>query len=98
MAQFDVYRLPGVGLVLDLQTDLLDLPPRVVAPLIPAGEGPRPLTRLEPVIEIDGRGHVLHTAEMAAVPRHILKGEPVASGAAEADAIRRALDMVFSGF
>jgi hypothetical protein len=98
MAQFHVYRVRGDRLVLDLQTDLVDTGSRVVAPLVPLGQGPRPLTRLEPVLEIESVPYVLHTAEMAAVPAGLLRGAPVVDLTAREYEIRRALDMVFSGF
>ncbi len=98
MAQFHVYRVPGDRLVLDLQTDLIETGTRVVAPLIPMASGPKAIGRLEPVFHIDGTAYVLHTAEMAAIPSALLKGEPVADLTASDYEIRGALDMVFSGF
>lgn len=98
MAQFRAYRLPDGGLVLDLQSDLLDTPSRVAAPLVPEDSGPPPLSRLEPVLEIEGRRFALHTGEMAAIPAALVSGLPAADLRAEDYAIRRALDMVFSGF
>ena len=98
MAQFQVYRLAGGRFVLDLQTDLIDTGSRVVAPLFPHSTGPKAIRRLEPVFEIDGEDYVLHTAEMAAIPSALVKGEPVADLSASDYEIRGALDMVFSGF
>jgi toxin CcdB len=98
MAQFHVYRIGTDRLVLDLQTDLVDTGTRVVAPLLPLAASPTPLTILEPVFEIEGVAHALHTAEMAAVPAGLLRGAPVADVTARKYEIRRALDMVFSGF
>lgn len=98
MAQFRVYRLAGSRLVLDLQTDLIDTGTRVVAPLLPIAESPKPIARLEPVLEIDGRLHVLHTAEMAAIPSSLIRGPSVADFSSRDYEIRTALDMVFSGF
>ena len=98
MAQFQVYRVPGGRLVLDLQTDLIDTGSRVVAPLVPASSGPKALGRLEPTFTIEGTAYVLHTAEMAAVPSALLKGAPVADLSGSDYEIRGALDMVFSGF
>jgi len=98
MAQFQVYRLAGGGLVLDLQTDLIDTGSRVVAPLVPISDGPRVIGRLEPVVEVQGADHALHTAEMAAIPSMLLKGQPIADLSGSDYEIRGALDMVFSGF
>jgi len=98
MVQFHVYRVPGDRLVLDLQTDLIETGTRVVAPLVPVGSGPKAIGRLEPVFKVEDSSFVLHTAEMAAVPSAILKGEPIADLSASDYEIRGALDMVFSGF
>lgn len=98
MAQFHVYRITGGRFVLDLQTDLIETGTRVVAPLIPTESGPKAIGRLEPAFYIDGAAYVLHTAEMAAVPSALLKGEPVVDLSASDYEIRGALDMVFSGF
>jgi len=98
MAQFHVYRIAGTRLVLDLQTDLIETGTRVVAPLVPVATGPKAIGRLEPVFEIESAAYVLHTAEMAAIPSALVKGEPVADLTASDYEIRGALDMVFSGF
>lgn len=98
MAQFQVYRLAGGRLVLDLQTDLFDTGSRVVAPLIVVSAGPRVIGRLEPVFEVNGEDHALHTAEMAAIPSALLRGQPIADLSGSDYEIRGALDMVFSGF
>lgn len=98
MAQFCVYRVLGGRFVLDLQTDLIETGTRVVAPLLPADLGPKAIGRLEPVFDIEGAAYVLHTAEMAAIPSVLLKGEPVADLSPSDYKIRGALDMVFSGF
>ena len=95
MAQFHVYRMLGGRLVLDLQTDLIETGTRVVAPLVPAASGPKAIGRLEPVFEIEGTAHVLHTA---AIPSALLKAPPVADLSRFDYEIRGALDMVFSGF
>jgi len=98
MAQFQGYRIAGNRLVLDLQTDLVETGTRVVAPLVPVASGPKAIGRLEPVFEIEGMAHVLHTAEMAAIPSALLKAPPVADLSRFDYEIRGALDMVFSGF
>lgn len=98
MAQFQVYRVAGDRLVLDLQTDLIETGTRLVAPLLPVAAGPKPIGRLEPIFKIEGVPYVLHTAEMAAIPSAVLKGELVADLSASDYEIRGAIDMVFSGF
>lgn len=98
MAQFQVYRVAGGRLVLDLQTDLINTGSRVVAPLVPASSGPKAISRLEPTFMIEGAAYVLHVAEMAAVTSALLKGAPVADLSGSDYEIRGSLDMVFSGF
>jgi toxin CcdB len=98
VAQFHVYRLPDGVLILDLQSDLVETPSRVAAPLIAEDAGPTPLSILEPVFEIDGERFALHAGEMAAVPASLASGPAVADLRREDYAIRRALDLLFSGF
>ncbi len=98
MAQFQVYRLADGLLVFDLQTDLIDTGSRVVAPLIAVSAGPSVIGHLEPVFEVNGEDHGLHTAEMAAIPSALLRGQPIADLSGSDYEIRGALDMVFSGF
>lgn len=96
--QFHVYRIAGDRLVLDLQSDVPSLPTRVIAPLFPESPDLKAISILEPIFEIEGRRYVLHAGELAAVPASILHGLPVADMGAHEYAIRRALDMLFSGF
>lgn len=84
--------------MLDLQSDLITTGSRIVAPLTPVSNDLPPISRLEPIFEIDGVRCALHKAEMAAVPARLLVGAPVANLDAEDCAIRSALDLVFSGF
>ena len=98
MAQFDVFQLPDDTLVVDLQSNLIETGTRVVAPLVPASENLKAITRLEPVFEIGGKYLALHTAEMAAIPKKFLSREPKADLSAHEYEIKNALDMVFSGF
>ena len=57
-----------------------------------------PITRLEPVFELEGERLALHTAELAAVPAGMVSGTPAADLTLEHDRIRRALDLLFTGF
>ena len=98
MAQFDVYELRGGRLLIDLQSDLLDIGTRVVAPLRPLGDGPRPLSRLEPIIDLNGESYVVGVGDLAAVPLVVLNARVVANLKGRDYEIRGALDMVFSGF
>jgi len=99
MAKFDVYRLRNNGrFVLDCQADLLDdLNTRLVVPLLPVDEAPKPALRLNPVFEIEGHKLVMVTQFAAAVRVREL-GERIVSLIEEQDAIGNALDMLISGF
>ncbi|WP_171181064.1 CcdB family protein [Ruegeria sp. HKCCD8929] len=98
MPQFHVYELADGRLLLDLQSDLIDTGSRVVAPLFRETQGPSQINRLEPILKVNGVAYVLHTAELAAVPTSLLKGQPLADLTEFDYEIRGALDMVFSGF
>lgn len=96
MAQFDLYRLDG-NLVMDVQADLLDrLNTRIVAPLLPETEAPRPAGRLNPVFVVEETRYVLLPQFMAAVPEAELSNK-AGSLAVERDRIKAAVDMVFDG-
>ena len=99
MARFDVYPNPdGAGHLLDVQADLLDaLNTRVVVPLMPRHDAPRPAQRLNPVFTLDGIEHVMVTQFLAAVPLSLLRA-PSHSLAADAVTITTALDMLMQGF
>jgi toxin CcdB len=101
MAQFDVYenRSPGskarVPYLLDIQHDLLEhLKTRVVIPLV-AEE--RPISHLNPSVEIDGKRWMLSTQEMAGVSPDVL-GRRVASLASQRDVVVQAVDFLVTGF
>jgi toxin CcdB len=96
MAQFDVHRLDD-GLVLDCQSDLLShIASRLVVPLVPLSEGPRPAHRLNPVFEIDGHKYVMVTESAASVPTRQL-GSIIGSVAEYSFHITGALDILISG-
>jgi len=99
MAKFDVYRRrEAPGYLLDCQADLLDmLNTRLVVPLLPPEDAPKPATRLNPVFEVEGRAVVMVTQFASAVTVREL-GENVGSLLGEQDAIGLALDMLVSGF
>ena len=69
----------------------------MTAPLVPVDMGLTPLTHLEPVFVIDGVACALHVGEMAAIPRGVLSGPPVATLAGEDYRIGRAIDFLFTG-
>ena len=98
MARFDVYKTNQAGYLLDVQTDLLSgLNTRVVVPLFPRIDAPKPASRLNPMFEIDGQQLVMATQYMAAIPAAELK-QAVTSLAEHHHEVSEALDMLFVGF
>ena len=100
MARLDVHPIRGKardGYVLDVQADLLaHLATRTVVPLLPEEAAPRPINKLNPAFEMEGKRHVLVTQAIASVPLRELK-RAVASLAPERDRITRALDILLVG-
>lgn len=96
MAQFDLYRLAGGQLVVDLQTDLIGVEaPRIMAPLREAGRYTA-FPGLTPTVEVDGRSWVVRVQELAAVPGAELRdraGTPID----HSDALKRGLDILING-
>ncbi|WP_327752834.1 CcdB family protein [Sphingobium sp. SJ10-10] len=99
MAKFDVYRQKQGGcLVLDCQADLLsDLNTRLVVPLLPIDQAPKPAIRLNPIFDVEGERLMMVTQFAASVPLREL-GEIIHSLSPEQDAVSAALDMLFIGF
>lgn len=99
MAKFGVYRFShGSGYVIDCQADLLnELNTRLVVPLLPVDDAPKPAARLNPIFEIDGERHVMVTQFAAAVAASELRDQ-VTSLAEQSLAVGNALDMLISGF
>jgi hypothetical protein len=98
MAQLHAYRLPDGQLVLDLQSDFVDTPFRLVAPLRRLEARLRTFTRLEPVLEVAGTAMSLHVTEAVGVRARLVSGPAVADLRGARDAVTRALDVLFSGF
>ncbi|WP_067733143.1 CcdB family protein [Novosphingobium naphthalenivorans] len=98
MAQFDLHRLAnGHGLVLNCQSDLLDhIDSRFVVPLLPVKQAPPPVTRLNPVFQVDGADYVMLTQSAGAIRRRDL-GPAVASLADRHVEIVDAIDVLLSG-
>ena len=97
--QFCAYRLRTGQLVLDMQSDVLShLKTRLFAPLAPESAGAKAMTILEPVLELEGERLVVLTTEMVTIPASLIAGPPVARFTESDRTIRRALDMLFSGF
>ena len=96
MAQFDLYRLRGGQLVVDLQTDLIGIEAsRVVAPLREAGRYAA-FPGLTPTVELDGSTWIVRVQELAAVAGSELR-DRVGSLAEHRDAFKRALDILIDG-
>lgn len=96
MAQFDLYRLKGGQLVVDLQTDLIGIDAsRIVAPLRDAGRYAT-FPGLTPIVEVEGATWGVRVQELAAVPGSELR-EPAGSLASHRDALKRALDILIDG-
>lgn len=96
MAQFDLYRLNGGQLVVDLQTDLIGIEAsRIAAPLREAGRYVA-FPGLTPVVELDGTAWIVRVQELAAIPGSELRKQ-VGSLADHRDALKRALDILIDG-
>jgi len=96
MAQFDLFRLNGGQVVVDLQTDLIGIDAsRIVAPLRAAGRYTA-LPGLTPSVEVDGETWIVRVQELAAIPGTELRG-PIGSLAAYRDVLKRALDILIDG-
>lgn len=96
MAQFDVYRLNGGMLVVDLQTDLIGLDvSRIVAPLREESAYVS-FPGLTPIVSVDGKEWIVRVQELAAVPGAQLQ-ERVGSLQEDRDRLKRALDILIDG-
>ena len=104
MAQFAVYENPNRAsrktypFLLDIQSDLLsDLRTTVVIPLCPvAAVGDDAITKLCPIMSIDGRRFVALTHQLSGIDRKIL-GKTVANLSRYRSEIIAALDFIVSG-
>lgn len=96
MPRFDAWP-EGDGWLLEVQADLLrDLNTRIVVPLMPPTQAPRPARQLNPVLSVAGAPQVMVTQFLSAVPLTLLKGTPV-SLRDQSDEIGNALDLLFTG-
>jgi toxin CcdB len=97
LAQFDLYRLQGGVLVVDLQTDLIGLDAsRIVAPLREEGTYVA-FTGLTPKVIFESKSWIVRIPELAAVPGTELK-DRVGSLQDARDELKRALDILIDGF
>lgn len=96
VAQFDLYRLGDALLVVDLQTDLLDLTAtRLVAPLRPVADAVA-LPGLTPEVDWADARHRVMIPEMAAVAGASM-GRRVGAIPQARDALMRAVDILLQG-
>lgn len=96
MAQFDLYRLQGGQLVVDLQTDLIGIEAsRIVAPLREEGRYAA-FPGLTPVVAFEGMMWLVRIQELAAVSGAELK-DAVGSLAEHRDALKRGLNILIDG-
>lgn len=98
MARFDIYKGANArGLLLDIQSDLLDeFGSRVVVPLLPAEDVPS-VSRLHPIFVIENERYIMSTHLIFAIPVDRL-GAKIGSLAQEDLVITSAVDKLFSGF
>jgi toxin CcdB len=103
MAQFMVYANANaasrkrVPYLLDVQSDLIDaMESRVMVPLMAAGTVEPVIGSLMPGFVVAGAPVVMHTAQLAGVPRRVI-GEQVHDLSGERQAIMAALDFLVSG-
>ncbi len=99
MARFDVFPNPdGGGFLLNIQTDLLNhLNTRVVIPLLPVDDAPKPARYLNPLFKIGDDEVILVTQFVATLPLSVLP-IPVSNLDHRRGEIIAALDMLISGF
>lgn len=99
MEQFSVYPNPsGRGYLLCVQAKAMEhFNTRVVIPLLPLDEAPKPAHVLNPIFDIEGLPHSAVTQYMAAVPLKILK-TAVLSAADRRNEIVAAIDLLLQGF
>lgn len=99
MGRYKVYPNPsGPGYLINVQADIMQpFNTRVVVPLLPLSDAPKPAKTLNPLFDIDGVQHVMVTQYMAAVPAKELKSTAF-SLQHRHDEIVTAIDFLFHGF
>lgn len=99
MAKFDVHPLRNGGAyVVDCQTNWLSgIATRFVVPLMPVGQAPDVMARLNPVFQLEGENYVFFPQLAGSIAVTALK--PAVTSLEEHDlTIGNALDMLISGF
>ena len=104
MAQFDVYKntnlasKKAVPYLLDVQNELFSsLSTRMVVPLVSEKRIGKPMSRLNPCFDVNGKTVYMSCAEMAGVSHSVL-GECVTSLGYRRSEIVDALDFLIAGF
>jgi toxin CcdB len=102
MAQFQAYRNPRssgaqIPFLLDVQSDLVNIGTRLVVPLVLESAFGARLTRINPVLLVDGQRVVASVADLASVPLRQLK-DKVADCSKHRSEIVAAVDFLLSGF
>ena len=99
MERYNVYPNPsGAGYLLNVQADIMQpFNTRVVVPLMPLSEAPKPAKTLNPLFDIGGVQYVMVTQYMAAVSANELKNAAF-SLQHRHDEIVAAIDFLFHGF
>lgn len=99
MDRFNVYPNPsGKGYLISVQADSMSLfNTRIVIPLLPLNEAPKPATTLNPLFKIDGEVFSMVTQYMAAYPVKALKSA-VFNANNRHEEIVAAIDLLLQGF
>jgi toxin CcdB len=102
MAQFQVYRNPrpsktDIPFLLDIQSDFVKTPSRVVVPLVRADRYGPLYAQLNPVFSVAGIKVVASVSDLAAVPLREI-GKSVADLSSHRADFVAALDFLLSGF
>lgn len=102
MAQFQAYRNPRaskekIPFLLDVQSDLANIGTRLIVPLVLESAFGARLTRINPVLQVDGIRVVASVADLAGVPAQQLK-DKVADCSKHRGEILAAIDFMLSGF
>lgn len=94
-ARLEVWRLrDGKRLVLNVQSDLLDISTFVVVPLARSGNFDQ-IEEINPQVEVGGVGYLLVTQQLSAVRRSEMKTK-IADLSAESGIVIRALDRLLT--
>ncbi len=97
MARFHVYEVGG-DYALDVQSNLLyRLNNRVMIPLVVASHVINVMSRLNPIVAVNGKNYLMSTERMASIPLSEI-GAEVADLSSRSDDITAALDFLFQGF